>query len=256
MSVVGVDLSNEENWPAIRHILEPRSVTKLLPDLPNVSSRSDLQQLLSDTQFNNVASFLSLPDSDEPLDRTRVHPEDYIYARKIAADALDMDEYTEDDKDAGEEAIKRIIRKPTTSLEQLDLSDYARELSSRFGVLKSQTLLDIRSELINPFKDFRLDLPAVQMASFYCLANAQWGQIGHIGTRTTGHRQDRSRSSLMMHYWNQVIFRPCSLRTLVILTLLPYLRQSSVQLFQKACLYTCPLNPWILLNLDTHLWTI
>lgn len=162
-SVLGLDLSEKENWPAIRHIIDSKSMARLPPDLSDISSRSDLQQFLNDTQFNNTASFLFLPDSDEPLDRTRVHPEDYAYARKMAADALNMDEYTESDKDAGREVIERILRKPTVSLDQLDLSSYAQELSSRLGISKLQTLLDIRSELVHPLKDPRLDLPAIQM---------------------------------------------------------------------------------------------
>ncbi|KNG82613.1 hypothetical protein ANOM_009402 [Aspergillus nomiae NRRL 13137] len=65
--------------------------------------------------WNNCASFLYIdfenvdPDAD-PLDNTRVHPEDYDIARKMAADALELDE--EDIKaETDENGTGAIVRK-------------------------------------------------------------------------------------------------------------------------------------------------
>ncbi|MFO0131554.1 MAG: hypothetical protein ACK52J_03305 [bacterium] len=56
------------------------------------------------------------------LDSTRIHPENYVLARKIAKDALD---YEKDDKD---ECVNKIMENPDKLLD-LDIEDYAEHLA-------------------------------------------------------------------------------------------------------------------------------
>jgi transcriptional accessory protein Tex/SPT6 len=59
----------------------------------------------------------------EVLDGTRVHPETYEWARKMAVDALEYDD--EDANPAG--ALEEILEKPE-KLKDLDLDAFAEEL--------------------------------------------------------------------------------------------------------------------------------
>ena len=61
----------------------------------------------------------------EVLDGSRVHPETYEWARKMAVDALEYDESAEDANPAG--AIEEILENPER-LKDLDLDAFAEEL--------------------------------------------------------------------------------------------------------------------------------
>ncbi|KAJ4326269.1 Transcription elongation factor spt6 [Neodidymelliopsis sp. IMI 364377] len=135
-------------------------------DLLGVSENSsrDLKAAMGPKVFQNCASFLYIPyDSTEEasdyLDYTRVHPEDYDLARKMVADALNMDE--EDVKaevdDGGPSAvIRKMVREDTTDLvNDLALEDYAAEIEKNFGQRKRATLETIRAELETPYEEIR-----------------------------------------------------------------------------------------------------
>ncbi|KAF3032899.1 Transcription elongation factor spt6 [Didymella heteroderae] len=134
-------------------------------DLIGVSENGrDLKPAMGPKVFQNCASFLYIPyDSTEEasdyLDYTRVHPEDYDLARKMVADALNMDE--EDVKaevdDGGPSAvIRKMVREDTTDLvNDLALEDYAAEIEKNFGQRKRATLETIRAELENPYEEIR-----------------------------------------------------------------------------------------------------
>ena len=112
----------------------------------------------------NCASFLELDyDSAEPsseyLDNTRVHPDDYYLARKIAADALELDE--EDIKAETDEAgpgavVRRLIREDAQEkVNDLVLEEYAEQLEVKFAKKKRATLETIRAELQQPYEELR-----------------------------------------------------------------------------------------------------
>ena len=61
----------------------------------------------------------------EPLDSTRIHPETYDWARKMAVDALEYDDTAEDANPAG--ALEEILDNPDR-LKDLDLDAFAVEL--------------------------------------------------------------------------------------------------------------------------------
>ena len=122
---------------------------------------------------------------EEPLDATRIHPESYDLARKMAADALELDDATtlqrkqdifgsDDDDEAGadenrfppkrddkrdKEAINLIMADPKR-LDDLLLDEYAREIERLRHLPKHLTLLDIKSELQIAYPDPRDDPPA------------------------------------------------------------------------------------------------
>ncbi|XP_044731246.1 transcription elongation factor SPT6 isoform X2 [Chrysoperla carnea] len=109
--------------------------------------------------FINCSGFVkidtnSLGDSTEAyvevLDGSRVHPETYEWARKMAVDALEYDD--EDANPAG--ALEEILEAPER-LKDLDLDAFAEELERQGFGNKSITLYDIRSELNSRYKDMR-----------------------------------------------------------------------------------------------------
>jgi transcription elongation factor SPT6 len=65
----------------------------------------------------------------EVLDGTRVHPETYEWARKMAVDALEYDD--EDANPAG--ALEEILEAPER-LKDLDLDAFAEELERQVGL--------------------------------------------------------------------------------------------------------------------------
>jgi transcription elongation factor SPT6 len=125
------------------------------------------------TIFLNCASFLRIPQSknraissDEDveavtlLDETRIHPEDYALAEKMAADALDLDEdQIEELKDApiGETIIDRLLNaeEGATLLQSLVLEDYSRQLEEAYNKKKRATLQMILEELQDPYAEIR-----------------------------------------------------------------------------------------------------
>ena len=72
-----------------------------------------------------VNSFCSTEAYVEVLDGSRVHPETYEWARKMAVDALEYDDTAEDANPAG--ALEEILESPER-LKDLDLDAFAEEL--------------------------------------------------------------------------------------------------------------------------------
>lgn len=114
--------------------------------------------------WNNCASFLFIDfDSSEPesdyLDNTRVHPEDYDLGRKMAADALELDEEDIDaeQQENGPGAIVRKLIKDDAQekVNDLILEEYAEQLERNFNQRKRATLETIRAELQQPYEELR-----------------------------------------------------------------------------------------------------
>ncbi|GMT19975.1 hypothetical protein PFISCL1PPCAC_11272, partial [Pristionchus fissidentatus] len=85
----------------------------------------------------------------EILDGSRVHPETYEWARKMAVDALEVDDATDPTA-----ALEEILQQPDR-LKDLDLDAFADELQRQGFGNKGLTLYDIRSELFCRYKDLR-----------------------------------------------------------------------------------------------------
>ena len=100
----------------------------------------------------------------DPLDDTRVHPEDYELARKMATDALELD-----DEDVHDDHPSHVIslimqdKDNVSKLDELNLDDFAVNMYESNNDLKRHTLNVIKDELLRPFrevrKDFRLPSP-------------------------------------------------------------------------------------------------
>ena len=83
-----------------------------------------------------------------PLEGTRIHPESYNLANRIASDALEEEE--------GLDTLKRAMaHQNSAQLDELDLEQYAAKLAEADFGKKNMILEDIRREMTNPFGDTR-----------------------------------------------------------------------------------------------------
>lgn len=164
-------------------------------DLVGITENSsrDLKAAMGPKVFQNCASFLFIPydaseESSDYLDYTRVHPEDYDLARKMVADALNMDEEdvkAEQDEGGPSAVIRKMVREETTDLvNDLALEDYAIEIERNFGQRKRATLETIRAELENPYEEIRQMFSELQ------------GQ--EIFTMLTGETKDSLREGMVV----------------------------------------------------------
>ena len=125
---------------------------------------NDAHAAMGPKVWNNCASFLKISyEPAEPeaeyLDSTRIHPEDYDIARKMAADALELDE--EDIKaevdESGPGAIVRKLVKDDAQdrVNDLILEQYAEQLLDISHQRKRATLENIRAELNDAYEELR-----------------------------------------------------------------------------------------------------
>jgi transcription elongation factor SPT6 len=176
--------------------LGPIKAAQLVKKLGNkwLNSRAELitQYEMGRRTFTNCSGFLKITAERikkgsgkkkysvegyliEPLDGTRIHPESYELARKMAADALELDDPTAmqrrqeifgDDDEVQDEsertatilanAINQVMKEPK-KLDDLLLRDYAKEIERLKNLPKHVTLKDIKSELQGPFPDPRVN---------------------------------------------------------------------------------------------------
>lgn len=114
--------------------------------------------------WNNCASFLyidydSTNAASEPLDNTRVHPEDYELGRKMAADALELDEEdvkAETDENGPGAIVRKLFKEDEQDkVNELILEEYAEQLEKNYSQRKRATLETIRAELQAPYEELR-----------------------------------------------------------------------------------------------------
>ena len=168
---VGVDLNMAVAYPYRQNLLQflcgfgPRKSSHLIKQIKQNNQRLENRNQLVLTfhmgpkVYVNIAGFIKIDttafgDSDtyiEVLDSTRIHPEAYDWARKMAVDALDCDD---EDLSKPAEALEEILDCPE-KLSELDLEAFAKELENQGFGMKNTTLYDIRHELNHRYKDFR-----------------------------------------------------------------------------------------------------
>ncbi len=95
--------------------------------------------------FEQCAGFLRVPESDEVLDNTAVHPESYGAAKKL----LSLLGYTVDDVRAGR--LGNISAR---------IGEYGRARAAQACGVGEPTLADVAAELAKPGRDPREELPA------------------------------------------------------------------------------------------------
>ncbi|KAF3349035.1 hypothetical protein VD0002_g7135 [Verticillium dahliae] len=156
--------------------LGPRKATSVLKAISAnggyVASRAELVgdidsgkiPVVGPRVWNNCASFLFIhfestnPTSD-PLDNTRVHPEDYELGRKMAADALELDEEDvkgETDQNGPGAIVRKLFKDDAQEkVNELILEEYAQQLEDKYSQKKRATLETIRAELQAPYEELR-----------------------------------------------------------------------------------------------------
>ncbi|XP_060521956.1 transcription elongation factor SPT6 isoform X2 [Cylas formicarius] len=140
--------------------------------------------------FINCSGFIkidtnSLGDSTEAyveiLDGSRVHPETYEWARKMAVDAL---EYDDDEGANPAGALEEILETPER-LKDLDLDAFAEELERQGFGNKSITLYDIRAELNSRYKDLRTPFRSANPEELFDMLTKETPETFYIGKLVT-----------------------------------------------------------------------
>ncbi|MFH4974474.1 hypothetical protein AB6A40_001183 [Gnathostoma spinigerum] len=168
---VGVDVNRCLEFPYTSGLLQfvcglgPRKAAQLIKILKQndnlLESRTKLVTLcrMGPKVFMNSAGFIKIDTNKvsertdsyvEVLDGSRVHPETYEWARKMAVDALEIDDAADPTS-----ALEEILQNPD-KLKDLDLDAFAEELARQGFGNKSITLYDIRAELNHRYKDLRV----------------------------------------------------------------------------------------------------
>ncbi|KAJ6596967.1 transcription elongation factor SPT6 [Mycena vulgaris] len=161
--------------------LGPRKAQQLVKMIErqgeNIGNREQFIKagLLTKTLFINAAGFLRISQQEDlnpaklraddehapdPLDDTRIHPEDYELARKMAMDALEYDE--EDVQERHPSWVVGLIMEDADNdkkLSELNLDEFAVNLYEANDDLKRHTLNVIRDELSHPFAEQRDPYP-------------------------------------------------------------------------------------------------
>ncbi|KAL0973192.1 hypothetical protein UPYG_G00200120 [Umbra pygmaea] len=215
---VGVDVNRAMAHPYTQSLLQyvcglgPRKGSHLLRILKQNNTRLENRTQLvtmchmGPKVFINCAGFIkidtaSLGDSTdsyiEVLDGSRVHPETYEWARKMAVDALEYDESAEDANPAG--ALEEILENPER-LKDLDLDAFAEELERQGYGNKGITLYDIRAELSCRYKDLRATYRGPNTEEIFNLLTKETPETFYIGKLITSvvtgiaHRRPQGES--------------------------------------------------------------
>uniref|UniRef100_A0A8C6KXY1 SPT6 homolog, histone chaperone and transcription elongation factor n=1 Tax=Nothobranchius furzeri TaxID=105023 RepID=A0A8C6KXY1_NOTFU len=215
---VGVDVNRAIAHPHTQSLVQyvcglgPRKGAHLLKILKQNNTRLENRTQLvtmchmGPKVFINCAGFIkidttSLGDSTdayiEVLDGSRVHPETYEWARKMAVDALEYDESAEDANPAG--ALEEILENPER-LKDLDLDAFAEELERQGYGNKGITLYDIRAELSCRYKDLRVPYRVPNTEEVFNLLTKETPETFYIGKLITSvvtgiaHRRPQGES--------------------------------------------------------------
>lgn len=186
---VGVDINRAVNDSYYQHLLPfvcglgPRKAQVLVKKISamggNLINRDQFikSSLLTTKIFLNAAGFLRISrdpevklsknrhaddDVQDPLDDTRIHPEDYELARKMATDALELDE--EDIHDEHPSHVVSVIMQDVDNekkLNELNLDEFAVSMYEANEDRKRHTLNVIREELLKPFSEQRAPFPSL-----------------------------------------------------------------------------------------------
>lgn len=202
---VGVDINRALVHPHTSQLLQfvcglgPRKAAALLRNLkklqtPLLETRTQLRLNcgIGEQVFLNCAGFIKIDTAQlsesgtdtyiEVLDSTRIHPEAYDLARKMAIDALEYDDNTEA---PSANAIEDIMENPE-NLKDLDLDAFATQLEKEGCGPKKITLYDIREELNRPYKDLREQYPLPTSEQIFALLTKETPETFHEGKLVLG----------------------------------------------------------------------
>ncbi|XP_018496136.1 LOW QUALITY PROTEIN: transcription elongation factor SPT6-like, partial [Galendromus occidentalis] len=202
---VGVDINRCMEQSHTSELLQfvsglgPRKAHAMIKTLKQSHSKLDSRTSLVTTLklgpkvFLNCAGFIRIESGSfldnntsayaEMLDGSRVHPEMYEWARKMATDALEYD----DNEDANlnpADALEEILENPD-KLKDLDLDAFAVELERQGYGNKSITLYDIRAELNNRYKDLRVEYVPPEREILFNLLTKETPETFFVGKLVT-----------------------------------------------------------------------
>lgn len=194
---VGVDINLAVQNPLTVNLVQficglgPRKGQALIKILKQTNQRLENRtQLVTSCHmgpkvFINCSGFIkidtnSLGDSTETyvevLDGSRVHPETYEWARKMAVDALEYD----DDGANPAGALEEILESPER-LKDLDLDAFAVELEKQGFGNKGITLYDIREELECRYRDKRVPYEAPTNEELFDMLTKESAETFFVG---------------------------------------------------------------------------
>jgi uncharacterized protein len=134
------------------------NIVKYRNEIGRFTSRKQLLKVprLGDKAFEQCAGFLRIPDAENALDKSAVHPEAYTVVEKMAADLqLKLDELV-----GNETIIKQISAK--------------KYVSETIGEL---TITDILKELVKPGLDPRSEAQVFEYANIFKIEEVTTGMI-------------------------------------------------------------------------------
>lgn len=139
-------------------------------------------------------------DVYNPLDDTRVHPEYYAVAIKIADESLRDErgrlriDVPDNEKDLSHRIASAVIDNPE-GLKRLDLEEYAKHLESSGRGSLYETVQTIANEFDKPFKDWRCPLVSPdEKAIFYIVTGSDPILLRHGSKVTATSCQIRTRN--------------------------------------------------------------
>ncbi|KAI8824048.1 SH2 domain-containing protein [Fimicolochytrium jonesii] len=151
--------------------LGPRKAQSFLSKISRLGGRLETRaqlirkSLCGKRVFMNCASFIRIRARNfaryeanlDVLDDTRIHPEDYDLARKMAADALDYEDAAVEDEENPSVHVAELMESDAdlVKLAHLALDEFALELERRMKEKKKMALEDIMKEIMRPFGERR-----------------------------------------------------------------------------------------------------
>ncbi|KAK9454459.1 SH2 domain-containing protein [Dipodascopsis uninucleata] len=202
VNLVGVEINEAIRDPYIGNMLQyvsglgPRKASGMLKAISSsangyLNDRSELvtKHIAGKNIFMNCASFLRIPwedqayrtDVSEILDSTRVHPEDYELARKMAADALELDEEDLVDLEGQGGVVVRLMDDDPDKLNELILVEYADELRRNFNQRKRATLEMIKDELQHHYEEMRKPFRPLDENGVFTMLTGETSETLHTG---------------------------------------------------------------------------
>ena len=177
------------------------------------------QNILTTSIFINAAGFLRIvqdsdfkdpksragpnadySDSPDPLDNTRVHPEDYDLARKMALDALELDEEDVADEHPSN-VVAQLMKDPENErkIDELNLDEFAISMKTTRNESKRSILSLIRKELLKPFGELRdaFTLPDAEDV-FYMLTSLRESDL-RMGYKVTASVYRNTEAHVVVH---------------------------------------------------------
>jgi transcription elongation factor SPT6 len=112
------------------------------------------KRMVTQSVYDNCAGFIKIPFSEgesDPLDQTRIHPEYYDLAKRVASSALEAN----DESKLDDLYVAKVMKNPSI-MDDLDLVSYAQHLESTKGRTNMKEVLDfVVRELTAPFEVHR-----------------------------------------------------------------------------------------------------